>query len=145
MNRKQRRAAEKQAGAMPGPPPVSGSSVDRQFAEALWHQQHGNLPEAAKTLKRLLNVAPEHAEAWNNYGCVLRAQGRPQEAAAAFQQSLAKLPQLLDDFGSIVNLLISVNPALGAAGPAKRPNASRSCAGTNRDARCTTAWRAPCP
>ena len=118
MNRQQRRAALKQKkplGANPGPPPVAGSSIDRLFAEALWHQHQGNLADAAKVFKHLLAAAPEHAEAWNNFGVVLRAQGKTDEAAAAFQQSLALYPQLLDDFGGIANLLISLNPTLGAS------------------------------
>ena len=118
MNRKQRRAALKQqkpAAASSAPPPVAGSNIDRLFAEALWHQGHGNLGEAGKVFKQLLTAAPEHAEAWNNFGIVLRAQGKAVEAAAAFQQSLALHPQLLDDFGGIANLLISLNPTLGAA------------------------------
>ncbi len=116
MNRKQRRIALKQQKPLAAsPPPAAGSAADRLLAEARWHQHHGNFGEAAKAFKRLLAVAPERAEAWNNFGVVLRAQGKMDEAAAAFRQSLALYPQLLDDFGSIVNLLISLNPTLGAS------------------------------
>jgi len=63
----------------------------------------------------LLALNPDHAEARNNLGCVLLAEGEPKEAAVHFVQSLTLLPQLCDDFGSIAVLLADVNPALREA------------------------------
>ena len=114
MNRQQRRAALKQqkSAGSTQPPPATAAEL---FMQALRHQHHNQLDDAVRVYKRLLAQAPDHAEAWNNYGVVLLAQGKPKEAAFPFQRSLMLLPQLLDDFGSIAALLVRVNAALGEA------------------------------
>src|SRR5262249_1591599 len=53
------------------------------------------------------------AEATNNLGCVLLAQGKLKEARTRFERSLTLLPQLLDDFASIDPLLVALNPTVG--------------------------------
>jgi SAM-dependent methyltransferase len=118
MNRKQRRAALKQrppTAASPDAATAAASATDRLFAEALWHQDHGNLGDAAKAFKRLLSVKPDHALAVNNFGCLLLAQGKPDQAATMFERLLTLAPELLDDFPSIAALLVSVNPAINDA------------------------------
>ncbi len=116
MNRKQRRATTKQdRSAEDRPGTAQAAEADRLYRQALSHQQLGQNEEAVRLYKRLLTADPDHAEAYNNLGCVLLEQGKAKEAAARFQRSLMLRPQLCDDFASIATLLATVNPALGDA------------------------------
>lgn len=116
MNRKQRRAARKRS------PPASsrgtvpaGDPVRRLYAEALYHQQQNRLDDAARAYTRLLALKPDHAEAANNLGVVLQAQGRLREASACFARSLTLMPHLFDQFTAICATLIALLPPLGEA------------------------------
>ncbi|HWL75869.1 MAG TPA: tetratricopeptide repeat protein, partial [Burkholderiaceae bacterium] len=91
------------------------AEVSRLFQQAVSHQHHNQPDEAVRLYKRLLVLNPNYAEAHNNLGCVLLAQGKPKEAALHFVRSLTLLPQLCDDFASIAALLADVNPALHEA------------------------------
>src|SRR5499427_5930269 len=115
MNRKQRRAMRMQGqgvGVDTGRP--SGTSAaGRLFGQAVWHQHHGKPNEAVKLYKQVLALKPDHAEACNNLGCVLLAQGKHDAARGWFERALVLLPQLFDDFASVTAMLVAVNPALG--------------------------------
>ncbi|MBI2712848.1 MAG: class I SAM-dependent methyltransferase [Rhizobiales bacterium] len=117
MNRKQRRAASKQS-PLPGPGmrlPPAADPVKQLFAEAAQYQQNNELAAAARLYKRLLLLKPDHAEASNNLGVVLLAQGKLSEASARFAQSLALMPQLFDQFTAICATLVALLPPLGEA------------------------------
>ena len=88
------------------------AEASRLFQQAVSHQHQNQPDEAVRLYKRLLVLNPDHAEAHNNLGCVLLAQGKPKDAALHFVWSLTLLPQLCDDFASIAALLADVNPAL---------------------------------
>src|SRR5262245_37148416 len=117
MNRKQRRAMRVQGGAGG----VDSARADRSarptpghlFGQAAWHQHHGKPNEAIKLYKQVLALQPDHAEACNNLACVLLAQGKRDAASGYFERALILLPQLFDDFDSVVAMLVAVNPALG--------------------------------
>src|SRR5262245_32131666 len=117
MNRKQRRAMRMQGGAGG----VDSARADRSarptpghlFGQAAWHQHHGKPNEAIKLYKQVLALQPDHAEACNNLACVLLAQGKRDAASGYFERALILVPQLFDDFDSVVAMLVAVNPALG--------------------------------
>src|SRR5262245_27303336 len=114
MNRKQRRAMRMQGqgvGADSGR--TSPEAAARLFGQAAWHQHHGKPNEAVKLYKQVLALKPDHAEACNNLGCVLLAQGKHDAARGWFERALVLLPQLFDDFASVSAMLVAVNPALG--------------------------------
>src|SRR6516165_8214164 len=114
MNRKQRRAMRMQGqgvGADTGRTPLEAAG--RLFSQAVWHQHHGKPNEAVRLYKQVLVAKPDHAEAHNNLGCVLLAQGKRDAASACFERALVLVPQLFDDFASVSALLVAVNPALG--------------------------------
>jgi 2-polyprenyl-3-methyl-5-hydroxy-6-metoxy-1,4-benzoquinol methylase/tetratricopeptide (TPR) repeat protein len=114
MNRKQRRVMERQGvGVSPTGAARAQPTVPQLFGEGVRHQHLGKFNEAARLYKQVLELAPDHAEASNNLGCVLLAQGKPKEARPRFERALILVPQLLDDFASIVTLLVSLNPAVG--------------------------------
>jgi SAM-dependent methyltransferase/tetratricopeptide (TPR) repeat protein len=116
MNRKQRRAALKQsppAGANRAGP--AGDPANQLFAEAVRFQQQHRLEDAGRAYTRLLALKPDHAEAANNLGIVLLAQGKLREASASFARSLSLMPQLFEQYSGIVATLVAVLPAFGEA------------------------------
>ncbi|HWC92444.1 MAG TPA: methyltransferase domain-containing protein [Pseudolabrys sp.] len=113
MNRRQRRAALKQN--PPGAAATAAGDVRQLFALAMHAQAPHRLDEAARTYRRVLAQAPDHAEASNNLGCVLQAQGKLAEASACFAQALTLVPQLADNFRGLCAALQSVLPPLAAA------------------------------
>src|SRR5215831_20883502 len=115
MNRKQRRAMRMQGqGVGVDTGRASGASAaGRLFGQAVWHQHHGKPNEAVKLYKQVLALKPDHAEACNNLGCVVLAQGKHDAARGWFERALLLLPQLFDDFASVTAMLVAVNPALG--------------------------------
>jgi len=92
---------------------TSLEAAGRLFSQAVWHQHHEKPNEAVRLYKQVLAVKPDHAEAHNNLGCVLLAQGKRDAASACFERALVLVPQLFDDFASVSALLVAVNPALG--------------------------------
>jgi SAM-dependent methyltransferase len=92
---------------------TSLEAAARLFGQAVWHQHHGKPNEAVKLYKQVLALKPDHAEACNNLGCVLLAQGKRDAARAWFERALVLVPQLFDDFASVSAMLVAVNPALG--------------------------------
>ena len=117
MNRKQRRAMRMQGRGSPLPAAQASRAVraeaGRLFGQAVLYQHHGKPNEAAKLYKQVLELEPDHAEASNNLGCLLLAQGKRAAASAYFERALMLLPQLFDDFDSVAAMLLAVNPALG--------------------------------
>jgi len=109
MNRQQRRAAQRQT------PAAAADPIRQLLLNAAHHRQRNELPEAVRLYKRLLAIEPEHAEAHNNLGVVLLAQGKRTEASAHFAQSLGLVPQLFDRFADIRAVLIQVLPSLEPA------------------------------
>ena len=92
--------------------PSVRAQAGRLFGQAVWHQHHGKPNEAASFYRQVLELDPDHAEASNNLGCLLLAQGKRSAAATYFERALMLLPQLFDDFDSVAAMLLAVNPAL---------------------------------
>jgi len=111
MNRKQRRAALKQK--LPG-----GAVADpaaQLFAEAIALQRQNKFADATRAYKRVLLIKPDHAEANNNLGIVLLAQGKASEASAHFARALTLMPQLFEQYQGICATLVAVLPPIGEA------------------------------
>jgi SAM-dependent methyltransferase len=114
MNRKQRRAAPN-AGPKQGSAPGADDPAAQLLALALRHEHARQFDDAARAYRRLLSRRPGHAEAHNNLGRALLAQGKFSEASASFARSLALMPQLLEQYNGIFAALIAVLPVLGEA------------------------------
>lgn len=116
MNRKQRRVTLKR-----GPPAdargsdSNGDQVKKLFFEAADCERARKLDDATRIYKRVLLLKPDHAEACNNLGSVLQAQGKPAEASIYFARALALMPQLLKQYAGICSTLIALLPPLGEA------------------------------
>jgi 2-polyprenyl-3-methyl-5-hydroxy-6-metoxy-1,4-benzoquinol methylase/tetratricopeptide (TPR) repeat protein len=116
MNRKQRRAALKQSPSGGGHRArLAGVSAALLFVEAESLQRQNKLEESARVYKRLLLLKPDHAQANNNLGAVLHAQGKLREASTYFAHSLSLMPQLLEQIGGVNATLLAVLPAFGEA------------------------------
>lgn len=64
-------------------------SVERLLREASTLLRSGRRTEAMQTYRRLLSAQPGEADAWYNLGYLLKAEGRYEEALAAYGQALA--------------------------------------------------------
>src|SRR3974390_3797078 len=111
MNRKQRRAALKQK----LPDGAVADSAAQLFAEAIALQPPNKFADATRAYKRVLLIKPDHAEANNNFGLVLLAQGKASEASAHFARALTLMPQLFEQYQGICATLVAVLPPMGEA------------------------------
>ena len=109
----QRAQAEPPAGANRASP--TSDPASQLFAQAERHQQQNKLNDAARVYKRLLLLKPDHAQASNNLGVVLQAQGKLTEASARFAQALTLMPQLFEQFNGVCETLAAVLPPIGEA------------------------------
>jgi len=71
-----------------------------------------NLQEAAKRHRRIVASRPDDAQAHNELACLLLQQGQLQEAAAHFARSISLMPELLEQYRSVVATLLNVNPTI---------------------------------
>lgn len=113
MNRKQRRAAQKQpqfTGARPG-----ANDAAALLERAIAHDDRGELGAAAHLYKKILALDPSNAAACNNLGLVYLAQEKPVKASAQFAQVATLAPQTLEQFGEVVETLKLLKPVLADA------------------------------
>jgi SAM-dependent methyltransferase len=87
-----------------------GLALNRRQRRAA--QSH--LQEAVKRQRRALALKPNDAQAHNELACALLQQGQLQEAAAHFARAVTLMPELLEQYPSIVATLLNVNPAIRA-------------------------------
>lgn len=62
---------------------------------AIAYQQVDNLPAAEESLKKALEINPDHPVANNEYGLVYRKTGRFAEARKTYERALEKAPEFL--------------------------------------------------
>jgi len=115
MNRKQRRASTKPGSSTSASSSDSGEQIRQLFVEAVSHERARRLDDAARIYKRVLAIDADHAEACNNLGRVLQAQGKTKDASIYYARSLALMPQLLEQYKEICATLYSLLPELGEA------------------------------
>ena len=109
MNRKQRRAAASQPGAVSAGPAPGGDMIDRQFSLAMQNLQSGRLDLAEAGLRQVIQAVPNHVDALGALGFVLHRAGAHQPALAPIQAALALRPAFADGHAT----LGSVYQALG--------------------------------
>lgn len=101
MNRKQRRAQQKQQGASPANPSPAAPSpantspvpdVARLLGEALGHHQAGRLPDAERLYRQVLGNAPRQPDALHLLGVLAHQVGRHDVAVDLIGQAIAVKP-----------------------------------------------------
>jgi hypothetical protein len=65
------------------------TTVARLFAAALEHQKRGDGETALKAYRRVVEIAPERADAWNNLGILLGKQDKLPAAIACLKRATA--------------------------------------------------------
>lgn len=65
------------------------ASAKRLFRAALEHQKRGEAEPALKAYRRVVEIAPERADAWNNLGILLGNQGKLRAAIACLGRATA--------------------------------------------------------
>jgi 2-polyprenyl-3-methyl-5-hydroxy-6-metoxy-1,4-benzoquinol methylase len=115
MNRKQRRATIKVGSSASASSSDAGDQIRQHFLEAASHERARRLEDAARAYKRVLALDANHAEACNNLGRVLHAQGKTKEASVCYARSLALMPQLLEQYADICATLLSLLPEIAEA------------------------------
>lgn len=78
---------------MRGPAADRARAVDAAFAEALRNLEAGKLAPAERACRRLLDLAPRHAEGLNLQGIVCLRLGRLEAAAASLRGAIALAPE----------------------------------------------------
>ena len=115
MNRKQRRAATKLGPSASANSSGSGEQIRQLFVKAVSHERAQKFDDAVRTYRQVLAIDADHAEACNNLGRVLQAQGKAKEASAYYARSLELMPQLLEQYSGICATLFSLLPQLAEA------------------------------
>ena len=115
MNRKQRRGTKMFGSPTSANYTDAGEQISRYFLEAASHERARRLEDAARAYKRVLALDANHAEACNNLGRVLQAQGKTREASLYYARSLDLMPQLLEQYADICATLLSLLPEISDA------------------------------
>ncbi|MEO7864812.1 MAG: YaiO family outer membrane beta-barrel protein [Sphingomicrobium sp.] len=92
----------------------SPAVVAAPYDQAVAARRTGDIQAANDILRGLVAREPGNADAWVQYGYVLRALGRPAEAAAAFGKALTLAPEYKDasDGRALVRADEYANPRL---------------------------------
>lgn len=98
MNRKQRRAVEKQQRQGGGP------LLGELLAQAVKAHQAGHLAEAEKTYRAVLQAIPDQPDACHFLGVLLHQTGRSGPAVASIQRALAAHPDYADAHSNLGNV-----------------------------------------
>ena len=115
MNRKQRRATTKLGSSSLCELFGLGEQIRQLFFEAVRTSARGRFDDAVRAYRRVLAIDADHAEACNNLGRVLQAQGKTKDASAYYARALALMPQLLEQYKEICATLFSLLPELAEA------------------------------
>lgn len=115
MNRKQRRATTKLRSPAAAKAPDPGEQIRQILFEAVSLERARKFDDAVRAYRRVLAIDADHAEACNNLGRVLQAQGKTKDASVHYARALALMPQLLEQYKEICATLFSLLPELAEA------------------------------
>jgi Flp pilus assembly protein TadD/2-polyprenyl-3-methyl-5-hydroxy-6-metoxy-1,4-benzoquinol methylase len=109
MNRRQRIAGSKRPSPQQVLTPMSGSNIQRAFAEAVRHHQAGRLAEAERQYRQVLAIAPRHADSLHLLGVATFQAGRSDLAIELIDQALAVQPNYPEALCNRGNALINLS------------------------------------
>ena len=61
-------------------------------------QEQGSLEESIQAYQEAIQIQPNHPEAYNNLGIVLKEQGRLEESIQAYQKSIEIQPDYAEAY-----------------------------------------------
>lgn len=108
------------AGGKRSSPPVSGSSIQQLFAEAVRLHQAGRLVEAEQQYRQVLAIAPRHADSLHLLGVAAFQAGRPGAAIELIGQALAIQPDYPEALCNLGNALTNLSRLEDAAASYRR-------------------------
>ncbi len=77
---------------------MSSQEISRQFGLGAGHLTQGRYEQASECFRRVLELRPDYAEAYNNLGTALLNRGLIDEALAAYQRAIEIKPELAGAF-----------------------------------------------
>lgn len=80
---------------------------EEAFSLALAQQNSGNLEEAERLYKAILNADPNHFASWNNLGALYAARGAWPAARAAFYEIVRRRPDAISERMNYLQILMA--------------------------------------
>ena len=84
---------------------MSEQTPEKTFEAALRHQRQGDARQAEALYRRVLGLAPDHADSFNNLGVLLHEQGRMDEALVCYFNALKVKRGAPHYYGNLGNTL----------------------------------------
>lgn len=92
------------------------AEADALMRAAAGYEQQQKFNLAERNYRKLIELQPNNAFAYNSLGRLLHAKGKPAQAAGAFARALALMPQLLDQhYDALCATLLALSPELARA------------------------------
>jgi SAM-dependent methyltransferase len=92
------------------------AEADALMRAAAGYEQQQKFNLAERNYRKLIELQPDNAFAYNSLGRLLHAKGKPAQAAGAFAHALALMPQLLEQhYDAMCATLLSLSPELARA------------------------------
>jgi len=86
---------------------ITGLTIKDALGKAIQLHHAGELEEAQRLYRDILDVDPRQALAQNNLGVLLKTMGKPAEAEARYRQAIKINPNYSDAHGNLGNLLLA--------------------------------------
>jgi predicted O-linked N-acetylglucosamine transferase (SPINDLY family) len=93
MGKKKQREGNRAKPARAGAPKKRTTGPDEAFKIALEHQQSGNLAEADRIYREVLDEVPDHADSLHFLGLIAHQRGESEEAIELLRRSIALVPE----------------------------------------------------
>ena len=95
------------AHAQDAPAPPTELSIEDALALAIEMHKHGDINQAEKIYRRVLDIVPGHPDALNFLGMIAMVRGRRPEAIELIRQSLAADPSQGERYVNLSNVLLT--------------------------------------
>ena len=127
MNRKQRRAATKLGPPASANSSDSGERIRQLFVQAVSHERARKFDDAVRAYRQVLAIDADHAEACNNLGRVLQAQGKTKDASVYYARSLGSCRNFWEQYAGICARFFRCSPSWRKRSAARPPHGRSAC------------------
>jgi SAM-dependent methyltransferase/tetratricopeptide (TPR) repeat protein len=115
MNRRQRRATQGLGSGTGRPDGTGQNEAMALFTRGVEHQRAGELGPAVRSFRRVLELVPDHVAACDRLAAAYLAQGKHDKASEQFAELARMAPQVLAQFGKVLDTLKALLPELATA------------------------------